>query len=35
MARLLPSLLWRGEARSDLVWLIARLLFALNWAFNA
>jgi hypothetical protein len=35
MARLLPSLLWRGQARSDPVWLAARLLFALNWAFNA
>jgi hypothetical protein len=34
-ARLLLPLLWRGQARSDLVWLIARLLFALNWAFNA
>jgi len=30
-----PALLWRGRTRSDLVWLAARLLFALNWAFNA
>jgi len=33
--RLLPTLLWRGQARSDAIWLIARLLFALNWVFNA
>jgi uncharacterized membrane protein YphA (DoxX/SURF4 family) len=32
--RVLPSLLWRGEAWSDPVWLVARVLFAANWVYN-
>ena len=32
--RALPSLLWRGESWSDPLWLIARALFAANWAYN-
>ena len=35
LARLRPSLVWRDRTGSDLVWLGARLLFALNWAFNS
>src|SRR5262245_31772299 len=35
LTRFRPLLLWSGRTASDLVWLAARLLFALNWAFNA
>ena len=35
LTRFRPSLLWHDRTGSDLVWLAARLLFALNWAFNA
>lgn len=32
--RVLPSLLWRGEASSDPVWFVARVLFAAIWVYN-
>lgn len=33
--RLLSQLLWRGRAWSDPIWMVARWLFAVNWAYNA
>jgi uncharacterized membrane protein YphA (DoxX/SURF4 family) len=32
--QVLPSLIWRGQAWSDPVWLVARVLFAANWVYN-